>query len=174
VFAQARLPNRPHTVKSTPPSPDDPAAMLAALGELAALCGQSLEAASVSAADPQLRALLIHRANLQRRAAADLSQRAVGMPGAGPQGDGTAAHRERPGDTPLQLACRRAGRLVVACGALLRGELGDPMLRPWLIRYYHEAADLLRVLEQLTREQYPATTRRSPSRPTVNRPLPHR
>lgn len=41
--------------------------MLAALGDLAALCGQALEAASVSAADPQLRALLIHRANLQRR-----------------------------------------------------------------------------------------------------------
>ncbi len=173
MFARARLPNRPHTVKSTIPSPEDPtAAMLAGLGELAALCGQALEAASVSAADPQLRALLIHRANLQRRAAADLSQRVVGTPGAAPHGD--SAHRERPGDTPLQLACRRAGRSVAACGALLRGELEDPMLRPWLIRYYHEAADLLRVLEQLTREQYPATTRRSPSRPAVNRPLPHR
>lgn len=147
--------------------------MLAALGELAALCGQALEAASVGAADPQLRALLIHRANLQRRAAADLSQRTVGTPGPAPHGDG-ATHRERPGDTPLQLACRRAGRSVAACGALLRGELKDPMLRPWLIRYYHEAADLLRVLEQLTREQYPASTRRSPARPVANRPLPHR
>jgi len=160
-------------VKSTIPSPEDPTAMLAALGELAALCGQALEAASVSAADPQLRALLIHRANLQRRAAAEMSQRTVGTPGAAPSGDG-AAHRERHGDTPLQLACRRAGRSVAACGARLRGELEDPMLRPWLIRYYHEAADLLRVLEQLTREQYPATTRRSPSRPAADRPLPHR
>lgn len=173
MFARAHLPKRPHTVKSTLPSPDDPAAMLAALGELAALCGQSLEAASVSAADPQLRALLIHRANLQRRAAADLSQRAVDTPAGAPPGDG-AAHRERPGDTPLQLACRRAARSVAACGALLRSELEDPILRPWLIRYYHEAADLLRVLEQLTREQYQASTRRSPSRPTVSRPLPHR
>lgn len=173
MFAQARLPNRPHTVKSTIPSPDDPTAMLAALGELAALCGQALEAASVGAADPQLRALLIHRANLQRRAAADLSHRAVSPAAPSPHGDG-AAHRERPGDTPLQLACRRAGRSVAACGALLRSELEDPMLRPLLIRYYHEAADLLRVLEQLSREHYPATTRRSPSRPVATRPTPHR
>ncbi|MFX7776547.1 hypothetical protein ABTJ98_21165, partial [Acinetobacter baumannii] len=47
VFAHARSPNRPHIVKSTLPSPEDPTAMLAALGELAALCGQALEAASV-------------------------------------------------------------------------------------------------------------------------------
>lgn len=157
------------------PPEDDSHPHIRGLAEMAALCGQALEAASVGAADPQLRALLLHRGSLQLRAASDLIARL------GPAGDGAratlppagAATRERPADSALQVAYRRASRCVSACAAILRGDIADAMQRSLLIRYYHETSDLLRVLEQLTREQY-SDTRRPLARPATGRPSPHR
>ncbi|MBY4896073.1 hypothetical protein [Cupriavidus sp. AU9028] len=174
------LPSTPSSYRAPPapavrrsPEPDeiaDVAAQLAALVDMAALCGQALEAASVSAADPQLRAMLLHRAALQHHASADLSNRMRLMlelsARTAPASHGTsrptqppAAVRDRAGDTPIQLAARRASRAATTCGTILRSELGDSSIRPLLMRYYHEVAELLRVLEQLVRDQQPANRR---------------
>ncbi|MGY8525535.1 hypothetical protein [Paracidovorax citrulli] len=146
------------------------AAQLTALVDLASLCGQALEAASVSTADPQLRAMLLHRAALQHHASTDLANRMrlmLEMSGslkparaaANRNAAPPAAMRDRAGDSPVQLAARRASRAASACGAILRSDLGDSSIRPLLMRYYHEVAELLRVLEQLVREQRPASRR---------------
>lgn len=166
------------TVKPTLPLPEDESlGHVRALGEMASLCGEALEAASVAAADPQWRALLLHRGNLQLRAATDLTARLAvpadlggGRPGLPPAGSAT---RERPTDTALQIAHRRALRCVSACAAILRGEMSDPLLRSLLIRYYHEASDLVRVLEQHERERFPGSDRRMAARAPMHR-SPHR
>nr|WP_144833278.1 hypothetical protein [Cupriavidus gilardii] len=163
-------------MKPNLPVEDDSHALIHALAEMAALCGQSLEAASVGAADPQLRALLLHRGSLQQRAANDLVARVPPRPrGAAPRGvlPSSPATRDRPGDSPLQAASRRASRCVSASAAILRSDVADPMQRSLLIRYYHETSDLLRVLEQLTREHDPVS-RRPPPRPPVGRTQHHR
>jgi len=124
---------------------------LARLSRHAERCAESLTAVAAAAADPQMRAELAHRANLQHCAATELATRA-GVEGA--QGrDVTDGHREIPpfdaGEPGLlEYAAQQAGRAAAAYGALLRERLEDPELRLLLAHYYRGATELQRMLEQ--------------------------
>jgi hypothetical protein len=140
---------------------DDIAIQLSRLSHQACLCAEALEAAAARAADPQLRALLAHRASMQRCAANELAHRA------GPLATEAAA-RARParrvseratdpslsGDewNLLQGASHQAARAVAGYAEMLRAELTDPSLRPLLVRYYQSSFELQRVLEQRAKE----------------------
>lgn len=155
-------PARRHTVTThTKAAVDDIASQLSRLSHQASRCAEALELAATRAADPQLRALLSHRASLQRCAAAELAYRA------GPQATEAAARarpprraRERAGDPSpstdawnlLQEASQEAARAVAGYAAMLRAELTDPTLRPLLVRYYQSSFELQRMLEQRARE----------------------
>lgn len=144
---------------------DDIASQLSRLSHQASRCAEALELAATRAADPQLRALLSHRASLQRCAAAELAYRA------GPQATAAAARArpprrpserasERAGDPSpsteawnlLQEASQQAARAVAGYAVMLRAELTDPSLRPLLVRYYQSSFELQRMLEQRARE----------------------
>ncbi|WP_066731296.1 hypothetical protein [Cupriavidus sp. D384] len=140
---------------------------LARLSRHALLCANALSAVAAAASDPQMRAVLMHRANMQRVASIELAARA------GAAGDGTgddngagAAGRTRDplnlsppaesGELPLlRHAIQQAGRAAAAYGALLREPLADAQLRLILTHYYRGATELQRLLEQRAMEFNP-------------------
>ncbi|CAG9179144.1 hypothetical protein CURE108131_00280 [Cupriavidus respiraculi] len=136
---------------------DDIAIQLSRLSHQASLCADALDTAAARATDPQLRALLAHRASMQRCAASELAYRA------GPQATAAAATRGRavrraevsPSTDEWQLlqdASHQAARAVAGYAVMLRAELTDPALRPLLVRYYESSFELQRVLEQRARD----------------------
>lgn len=141
-------------------------ATLARLGRHAMQCAEALSAVAAAASDPQIRAVLAHRANIQRCAAVELATRA------GPAEDSTqvrsgAAGRTRDGlhvappaeagELPLlRHAAQQAARAAAAYGELLREPLPDPELRLLLAHYYRGATELQRLLEQRAMEFTPA------------------
>lgn len=152
---------------------------LARLSRHAQACAESLSAAAAAAADPQVRAVLAHRANMQRCAAGELASRACRGTerGAGTTSATTSAgtapapmpspaeHRRRdPGLTPpadaselalLRHAAQQAARAAAALGAILREPLPDPELRLLLAHYYRGATELQRMLESRVAEFTP-------------------
>jgi len=137
---------------------------LARLSRHAQSCAESLSAVAAAASDPQMRAVLAHRANMQRCAAAELAVRAGANLGTEPV---TPPRREGPGSpgTPaadagelllLRHAAQQAGRAASAYGALLREPIDDPDLRLLLAHYYRGATELQRLLEQRVAEFSPA------------------
>jgi len=124
---------------------------LARLSRHAQRCAESLTAVAAAASDPQMRAELVHRANLQLCAATELAARA-GVDGV-ESGDVSDGHREIPpfdaGESGLlQYAAQQAGRAATAYGALLRESFDDAELRLLLAHYYRGATELQRMLEQ--------------------------
>ena len=124
---------------------------LAQLSRHARQCAESLAAVAAAASEPQIRAELAHRANLQRVAAAELAARA------GTEEDGAGDTPGDPRDIPpfdagelglLHFAAQQAGRAAAAYGALLRESLDDAELRLLLAHYYRGATELQRMLEQ--------------------------
>ncbi|TXI79462.1 MULTISPECIES: hypothetical protein [unclassified Cupriavidus] len=148
---------------------------LARLSRHAQACAESLSAAAAAAADPQVRAVLAHRANMQRCAAGELGSRACrGAEHAGGKASASTApasmpssaeHRRRdPGLTPpadaselalLRHAAQQAARAAAALGAILREPLADPELRLLLAHYYRGATELQRMLEARVAESMP-------------------
>lgn len=144
---------------------------LARLSRHAQSCAESLSAVAAAASDPQMRAVLAHRANMQRCAAAELAVRAGASLG---DGHGTShgsavppPRRDTPGSpcTPspdagelllLRHAAQQAGRAASAYGALLREPIDDSDLRLLLAHYYRGATELQRLLEHRVAEFSPA------------------
>lgn len=136
-------------------------ASLAHLSRLAMQCAESLSAVGAAASDPQFRAVLAHRANVQRCAATELAARA----GAIDQFDTPIAQRRTvhaapPADSNelslLRHAAQQASRAAAAYGALLREPLEDPDIRLLLAHYYRGATELQRLLDQRAMEFNPA------------------
>ncbi len=139
---------------------------LARLSRHAMQCAEALSAVAAAASDPQIRAVLSHRANMQRCAAVELASRADAA-GDGGQGQSPAlgGRREPPhvpppaevGELPLlRHAAQQAGRAAAAYGELLREPLPDAELRLLLAHYYRGASELQRLLEQRATEFAPA------------------
>ncbi|WP_035883557.1 hypothetical protein [Cupriavidus metallidurans] len=124
---------------------------LARLSLRARRCAESLAAVAAVATEPQWRAELAHRANLQHCAAAELAARA-GIPDEGAD-DPPVSLREIPpflaGKQGLiDFAAQQAARAAAAYGDLLREPLDDVELRLLLAHYYRGATELQRLLEQ--------------------------
>ncbi|MCA3194593.1 MULTISPECIES: hypothetical protein [unclassified Cupriavidus] len=137
---------------------------LARLSRHAMQCAEALAAVAAAASDPQIRAVLAHRANMQRCASAELASRA-GAAGDGPEGAATGRARDpqyvsppaETGELPLlRHAAQQAGRAAAAYGELLREPLDDAELRLLLAHYYRGATELQRLLEQRAMEFTPA------------------
>lgn len=145
---------------------------LARLSRHAQMCAESLSAVAAAASDPQVRAVLAHRANMQRCAAAELAVRAgtaLGDDGGTPP----PARREPPAAGPppdagelllLRHAAQQASRAAGAYGTLLREPHVDPDLRLLLAHYYRGATELQRMLEQRVAEFSPARGAGMPAR----------
>lgn len=137
---------------------------LARLSRHAMQCAEALSAVAAAASDPQIRAVLAHRANMQRCAAAELAARAAAAgdgAGTSPAGRARDPHQAAPpaesGELPLlRHAAQQAGRAASAYGELLREPLSDPELRVLLAHYYRGATELQRLLEQRAMEFAPA------------------
>ncbi|PLP97185.1 hypothetical protein [Cupriavidus pauculus] len=141
---------------------------LARLSRHAMQCAEALSAVAAAASDPQIRAVLAHRANMQRCASVELATRAAatgdGM-GDG-MGDGATGRARDPQHVPppaesgelplLRHAAQQAARAAGAYGELLREPLPDPALRLLLAHYYRGATELQRLLEQRAMEFTPA------------------
>jgi len=142
---------------------------LARLSRHAQLCAESLSAVAAAASDPQMRAVLAHRANMQCCAAAELAVRAGATIGES-QGPGPHARSNVPPPTHvappadagelllLRHAAQQAGRAASAYGALLREPIDDADLRLLLAHYYRGATELQRMLEARVAEFSPART----------------
>jgi len=138
--------------------------MLARLSRHAMQCAEALSAVAAAASDPQIRAVLAHRANMQRCASVELATRAASADG----GKNVAAdgrtrdvqHIPPPsesGELPLlRHAAQQAGRAAAAYGELLREPIADPELRLLLAHYYRGATELQRLLDQRAMEFTPA------------------
>src|SRR5262249_8511242 len=123
---------------------DELTTSLARLSRLAQACAEALSAAAAAASDPQVRAVLAHRANMQRCAAGELAPRACG--GQDGATASPAEHRRRdPGVAPpadagelalLRHAAQQASRAAAAFGTILREPLPDAELRLLLAHYY--------------------------------------
>lgn len=149
---------------------------LARLSRHAMQCAEALSAVAAVASDPQIRAVLSHRANMQRCAAVELATRAGP---AADDGDASATQGRRresqhlappaeSGELPLlRHAAQQAGRAAVAYGELLREPLTEPELRLLLAHYYRSATELQRLLEQRAMEFTPARAAGMPARRTV-------
>lgn len=146
---------------------------LARLSRHATQCAESLAAVAAVASDPQIRAVLSHRANMQRCAAAELAARAGGADSGTHGGRRDAAQSTPPaegGELPLlRFAAQQAARAAAAYGELLREPLADADLRLLLAHYYRGATELQRLLEQRAMDFTPARTAsqviRRPARP---------
>ena len=147
---------------------------LARLSRHAMQCAEALSAVAAAASDPQIRAVLAHRANMQRCASVELATRA----GTAGDRDGGAAGRTRDpqhvpppaesGELPLlRHAAQQAGRAAAAYGELLREPLADAELRLLLAHYYRGATELQRLLEQRAMEFTPARSSGAGARRTV-------
>ncbi|WP_137928314.1 hypothetical protein [Cupriavidus sp. 2SB] len=147
---------------------------LARLSLHATQCAEALAAVAVVASDPQIRAVLVHRANMQRCAAAELATRAGTVNRAASESsDSSTPMRRRDtlapppsesGELPLlRYAAQHASRAAAAYGEVLREPLPDPELRLLLAHYYRGATELQRMLEQRAMEFAPA---RAPGVPT--------
>lgn len=137
---------------------------LARLSRHAMQCAEALSAVAAAASDPQIRAVLAHRANMQRCASAELGARAAATgDGKHISADGRARDPQpvsppaEAGELPLlRHAAQQAGRAASAYGELLREPLPDPELRLLLAHYYRGATELQRLLEQRAMEFAPA------------------
>nr|WP_315594401.1 hypothetical protein [uncultured Cupriavidus sp.] len=150
---------------------------LARLARLALACAESLSAVAASAPDPQIRAVLAHRANMQRCAAAELGRRAQDGAPAAPEPFSAGQRRGDPphvsppvemGELPLlRHATQQAARAAAAYGELLREPLADAELRLLLAHYYRGATELQRLLEQRALEFTPSRTPGAAARRSV-------
>ncbi|CAG9184755.1 hypothetical protein [Cupriavidus pampae] len=137
---------------------------LTRLSQLAQSCAEALSGAAAAASDPQARAVLGHRANMQRCAAGELATRACACDDASRAGEGsggsdTGASQHRrdiaaaapPADTSeiarLRHAAQQVARAAAAYGSVMRDPLPDPELRLLLAHYYRGATELQRMLE---------------------------
>lgn len=140
---------------------------LARLSRHAMQCAEALSAVAAAASDPQIRAVLAHRANMQRCAAVELASRA-GAASDTLEDRSSAGRRREPQHVPppteagelplLRHAAQQAGRAAAAYGELLREPLSDAELRLLLAHYYRGATELQRLLEQRAMEFAPART----------------
>ncbi|RZT39075.1 hypothetical protein [Cupriavidus agavae] len=148
---------------------------LARLSLHATQCAEALVAVAAAASDPQIRAVLAHRANLQRCAAAELAARAGPLDGTTPAA-GQARRRDtlpppaESGELPLlRYAAQHAARAAAAYGEVLRQPMREPELRLLLAHYYRGATELQRLLEQRAMEFTPSRiagmAARRPARP---------
>ncbi|MGO4307736.1 hypothetical protein [Cupriavidus sp. RAF12] len=148
---------------------------LARLSRHAQLCAESLSAAAAAASDPQVRAVLAHRANIQSCAAAELAVRAgasisdqESYPPTARRRDTALSHAPPPTDAGelvlLRYAAQQAGHAATEYGALLREPLADPDLRLLLAHYYRGATELQRLLEQRIVEFAPSRGHDTPAR----------
>lgn len=138
---------------------------LARVSRLAMQCAESLAAVAAVASDPQVRAVLAHRANVQRCAANELMTRAGEGADVLAPPPAQARRRDAGQNTPpieggelplLRYAAQQASRAAVAYGTLLREPLPDPELRLLLAHYYRGATELQRLLEQRAMEFTPS------------------
>lgn len=129
---------------------------LTRLSRHAQACAEALSAAAAAASDPQARAVLAHRANMQRCAAGELATRACAYRDATPTEDEPSPRRRDVALTPpadnselarLRHAAQQVGRAAAAYGSVLREPLPDPELRLLLAHYYRSATELQRLLE---------------------------
>ncbi len=139
--------------------------MLARLSRHAMQCAESLTAVAAVASDPQIRAVLSHRANMQRCAAAELAAQAGAARDAVTHLCAGHDRRREPQPVPppaeggelplLRHAAQQAARAASAYGELLREPIADPDLRLLLAHYYRGATELQRMLEQRAMEFTP-------------------
>lgn len=134
---------------------------LARLSRHAMQCAEALSAVAAAASDPQIRAVLAHRANMQRVASVELASRAGAGADAGASGRTRDPQYVPPpaesGELPLlRHAAQQAGRAAAAYGELLREPLDDAELRLLLAHYYRGATELQRLLEQRAMEFTPS------------------
>lgn len=129
---------------------------LSQLSRHAQACAEALSAAAAAASDPQARAVLAHRANMQRCAAGELVTRACALRHDTSPDDASPPRRRDVALTPpadnselarLRHAAQQVGRAAAAYGSVLREPLPDPELRLLLAHYYRGATELQRLLE---------------------------
>ena len=147
---------------------------LTRLSQHAQSCAEALSGAAAAASDPQARAVLGHRANMQRCAAGELATRACACAEASHAeagiDDGASPRRHHvasplataapPADTSelarLRHAAQQVARAAAAYGSVLRDPLPDPELRLLLAHYYRGATELQRMLDFRVAEFQPA------------------
>ncbi|REE91207.1 hypothetical protein [Cupriavidus plantarum] len=142
---------------------------LSRLSRHAQACAEALSAAAAAASDPQARAVLAHRANMQRCAAGELATRACAYrddAAAEPSPtDANSARRRDVALTPpsdngelarLRHAAQQVARAAAAYGSVLRDPLPDPELRLLLAHYYRGATELQRLLDSRVADFKPA------------------
>lgn len=138
---------------------------LSRLCEYAERCSRHLEAAALTAADPQARAQLLHRAGMQHRLAWDLSSVGGFKPRERPAPSDIVARDER---YLLRRAARVASRLAASCGEMLRefNHVSDmsPTLQRTVARCYGDAMELEMLLRQRMRRLDIAARDRVPLR----------